>query len=312
MAYRYLFGPVPSRRLGISLGVDLVPPKVCSMDCVYCECGPTTELTLERGEYVPTAEVIRELDDFLAARPAPDFITFSGAGEPTLHSGIGAILSHVKADHKAPVALITNATLLDQAEVRRELKGLDLILPSLDSATAAGLQQINRPHPNLRPERIVDGLAAFRRGFPGEIWLEIFLLHPFNTTEDELERLQAAIDRIRPERVQLNSLDRPGTEAWVRKVSQDDLESIAARIAHPRVEIVSKYRQRVDIRAYRQDIEAAIVETISRRPCTVRDLCDVLGLRSQEIRKYLDVLESDRRLKAEIQDRGIFFRLLSS
>ena len=218
----------------------------------------------------------------------------------------------MKAGHKAPVALITNATLLDQAEVRRELKDLDLILPSLDSATAAGLQQINRPHPNLRPERIVDGLAAFRRGFPGEIWLEIFLLHPFNTTEDELERLQAAIDRIRPERVQLNSLDRPGTEAWVRKVSQDDLESIAARIAHPRVEIVSKYRQRVDIRAYRQDIEAAIVETISRRPCTVRDLCDVLGLRSQEIRKYLDVLESDRRLKAEIQDRGIFFRLLSS
>jgi len=310
MAYRYLFGPVPSRRLGISLGVDLVPPKICSMDCVYCECGPTTELTVERREYVPTAEVIRELDDFLAGHPPPDFVTFSGAGEPTLHSGIGTILSHVKAAHRAPVALITNASLLDRAEVRRELLALDLILPSLDSATVAGLRQINRPHPDIGPERIVDGLAAFRQEFPGEIWLEIFLLHPFNTTEAELERLQAAVDRIRPDRVQLNSLDRPGTEAWVEKVSQADLESIAARIAHPRVEIVSKYLRRLDIRAYRQDIEAAIVETISRRPCTVRDLCDVLGLRPQEVRKYLDVLESDRRLRAEIQDRGIFYRLL--
>lgn len=311
MAYRYLFGPVPSRRLGISLGVDLVPPKICSMDCVYCECGRTTELTLERGEYVPTAEVIRELDDFLAGHPAPDFATFSGAGEPTLHSGIGTILSHLKAAHRAPVALITNATLLDRAEVRRELRDLDVILPSLDSATAAGLRQINRPHPDIRPERIVDGLAAFREEFPGEIWLEIFLLHPFNTSDAELAQLQAAVDRIRPDRVQLNSLDRPGTEAWVEKVSQADLESIAAKIAHPRVEIISKYRRRLDIRAYRHDIEAAIVETISRRPCTVQDLCDVLGLRPLEVHKYLDVLESDRRLKAEIQDRGIFYRLLA-
>jgi wyosine [tRNA(Phe)-imidazoG37] synthetase (radical SAM superfamily) len=265
---------------------------------------------VERREYVPTAGVIRELDDFLAGHPPPDFVTFSGAGEPTLHVGIGTILAHVKAAHRAPVALITNATLLYRAEVRRELRDFDVVLPSLDSATAAGLRQINRPHPDVGPEQIVDGLADFRQEFPGEIWLEIFLLHPLNTTDSELQRLQAAIDRIRPDRVQLNSLDRPGTETWVEKVSPADQESIAARLVHPRVEIVSKYRRRADIRAYRRDIEAAIVETISRRPCTIGDLCDILGLRSQEIRKYLDVLESDRRLKAEIRDRGVFFRLL--
>jgi wyosine [tRNA(Phe)-imidazoG37] synthetase (radical SAM superfamily) len=309
MAYRYLFGPVPSRRLGISLGVDLVPPKICSMDCVYCECGATTRLTVERDEYVPTAEVIRELDAFLAGHPHPDFVTFSGAGEPTLHAGIGAILRHLKSRHTVPVALITNATLLDRPPVRAELLALDVLLPSLDAASDEVMQRINRPHPSVHVEGIVAGLEAFRREFPGEIWLEVFVLSPLNTTVAELENLQRAIDRIRPDRVQLNSLDRPGTETWVGKVPPDELEALAGRIAHPRVEVVSRYRRRQDIRAYRSDIESAIVETIARRPCTVEDLCSVLGLKDREVLKYLDVLESDRRLRAEVQERGIFYRL---
>jgi len=309
MSYRYLFGPVPSRRLGISLGVDLVPHKVCTMDCVYCECGPTTDLTVERRPYVPTAEVIRELDDYLAASPAPDFITFSGSGEPTLHRDLGRIARHIKDHYDVPLALLTNSSLFYRPDVREDARPVDLLLPSLDSARPATLQTVNRPHADVTVDRIVDGLAEFCRDWPGRCWLEIFIIPSCNTSAEELDAFQAAIDRIAPERVQLNTADRPGTEDWVTAATPAELEAVAARLRHPAVEIISRYRHRRDIVAYRQDLESAILETVARRPCTVDDLCATLGLRPAELHKYLDVLESEKRIRPEIRARGVFYRL---
>ncbi|MBN2431441.1 MAG: radical SAM protein [Acidobacteria bacterium] len=310
MNYRYLFGPVPSRRLGISLGVDLVPHKVCTMDCVYCECGPTTRLTMDRQAYVPTAEVIRELDAFMASSPAPDTITFSGSGEPTLHRDMGLIARHIKDHFDVPLALLTNSTLFFRPDVRADARPVDLILPSLDSARPATLQAINRPHPEVSVERIIDGLVEFCRDWPGRCWLEIFILPPHNTTTEELDALQAAIDRIAPERVQLNTADRPGTEEWVKAATPAQLEAVVARLRHPAVEIISRYRHRRDIGAYREDLESAILETVARRPCTADDLCAALGLRLTELNKYLDVLESEKQVRPEIRERGIFYRLV--
>ena len=310
MAYRYLFGPVPSRRLGISLGVDLVPAKTCSMDCVYCECGPTTTFTTRRAEYVPTAAVVAELDDFLARFPRPDFITFSGSGEPTLHDGLGRITAHIKSRSTTPVALLTNASLMDRPDVRAEAAAADLILPSLDAVSDAAFQAINRPAVGVRSEAIIDGLAALREIFTGEIWLEIFMLAPLNTQPAELERFRDAIRRIRPDRVQLNTLDRPGTEPWVRPVPLAELEAMIPLFGHPRVEVIARYRRRRDVASFRPDLEAAILETIARRPCTAEDLAAGLGIRPAELNKYLDILETERRIRAEIQDRGVFYRTL--
>lgn len=308
MPYQYLFGPVPSRRLGISLGVDLVPPKVCSLDCVYCECGPTTRLTVERAEYVPADKVLSELDAWLAANPPPDFVTFSGAGEPTLHDGLGRIVRHLKARSPVPLALITNSTLLGRPEVREEILPCDVVLPSLDAVSDEALARLNRPHSSLRIDAIITGLAAFRQQFSGQIWLEIFLVEGINTGDREIGLLQEAIDRIRPDRVQLNSLDRPGAESWVRPPPLPLMESLAARLRHPRVEIIARYRCREDIRSYAAEREDAIVTILTRRPCTAEDLASVLGMELVEINRYLDVLAAEDRVRLGIAGRGIFYR----
>ena len=308
MGYRHLFGPVPSRRLGASLGVDLVPHKVCSMDCVYCECGATTRLTLERAEYVPTAEVLAEIDDCLAAIPRPDYVTFSGSGEPTLHSGLGTVVRHLKDRWNVPVALLTNASTLSRPDVREEIRPVDLVVPSLDAARPDSFQRINRPHPDLRCADIVAALEQFRSEYNGKIWLEIFVVEGINTDAAEVEALRLAVARIRPDKVQLNALDRPGTEAWVRKPAAAVLESLAAALGHPDVELVTRFRTRADAGAFRADLAEAILEMVARRPCTLEDLSASFGLRPSEARKYLDILEAEGQVRPELGGRGVFFR----
>lgn len=207
--YNHLFGPVPSRRLGISLGIDLVPHKVCSLNCVYCECGRTTKLTTEREEYVPADMILAELSRFLKENPAPEYITFSGAGEPTLNSEIGKIIDEIKSDYPAiPIAVLTNGTLFSNRQVRSELLKADLVLPSLDAASDEVFHQINRPSGNLSVSNCIEGLVNFRNEYSGKIYLEIFILPGYNNSPDELDRLKKAILQIKPDRVQLNTLDR--------------------------------------------------------------------------------------------------------
>ena len=160
--YKTLFGPVPSRRLGISLGVDLVPYKTCSLDCIYCECGATTHLTMKRKEYVAVDQVKNELVTYLSRDKKIDYITFSGSGEPTLNEGIGDVVQFLKSDYpRYKVALLTNSTLFDQPEVRRQVKDVDVIMASLDTATEPQFRRVNRPHPKLDLNSIIDGIAAF-------------------------------------------------------------------------------------------------------------------------------------------------------
>lgn len=308
--FQYLFGPVPSRRLGISLGVDLVPHKVCGFNCVYCECGATTNLTLDRREYVPADDVLTELAEYFRVNPWPEVVTFSGAGEPLLHSGLGRIISVIKQTLPVPLVLITSSILLDRPEVRAEIKPCQLVLPSLDAATDETFRKINRPHPAVCIESVIDGLAALRTEMDGEMWLEIFLLEGINTSPAELDALRRAVARIAPHRVQLNSLDRPGTEDWVRKIPMPRMEEIAAAFAHPRVEIITRYRRRQDLPAFRSDQESSILETLARRPCTAADLAESTGLDPSSLGRYLDILENEKRVRPEIQERGIFYRLV--
>lgn len=310
MKYKYIFGPVPSRRLGVSLGIDIIPYKVCSYNCIYCECGRTTDLTIKRKEYVPTDIVLKEINDYVKNHPAPDFITFSGSGEPTLHSKIGIILSHIKTHYpNIKTAVLTNGSLLYLDEVRKEILLADVVLPSLDSALTDSFTKINRPNGRLKIEKIISGLVAFRKEYKGEIWLEIFIVEGINTDNDNLDALKKAIVKIKPDRVQLNTLDRPGTENWVKPASKKTLEFIIKYWNIPNAEIISKYKSRKDIKSYRDDIESTILDTIRRRPCTLTDLSEILGLHINELNKYLDVLESEGKIIAQIQNRGVFYLL---
>lgn len=310
--YKHLFGPVPSRRLGMSLGIDLIPHKICSLNCVYCECGATTRLTRKREEYVPVDEVYSELNEFFRSNPDPDYLTFSGAGEPTLHKHIGDVIAFLKELRpKIPVAVLTNGTLFDDPLVRGELMKADLILPSLDAATDAALRRINRPLRTFRAKGYIEGLVRFSREFSGEIWLEILILPGYNDDRENLDALKEAVGRIKPGRIQLNTLDRPGTVEGLHPASMASLESIAAFLAMDRVkvEIIAPPEVREQAKAYRTDIESAILETISRRPCTLTDLEKILGIHIHEINKYLGVLEQSGRIESILQERGTFYQL---
>ena len=307
--YKHLFGPVPSRRLGMSLGVDMVPKKVCSLDCVYCEVGKTTKLTLERKGYIPYEGIIRELSDYFADNPDPDYITFSGYGEPTLNLQIGAVITFIKRTRPdIPIAVLTNGTLLCDPQVRKELKNADLVLPSLDAATEAVFARINRPAPDLSLENCLQGLVDFRREFSGKIWLEVLILPGYNDSKEEIAAMADAIRQINPDSVQINTLDRPGTEPGLRGATEAELHRVVDLLALDRVEIIAAALKRKNLPAYRSDAENAILETIARRPCTLIDLTQILGLHVNEINKYLDVLEAAGKIETVEQKRGVFYQ----
>jgi len=224
---RFIFGPVPSRRLGISLGIDLIPFKICSMDCIYCECGATTDFTIARKEFFLLNEIISELDQVLRSNPKLDYITFSGSGEPTLYSRLGELVSYIKKNYpQYKVALITNSSLLFNNDLLDEISQLDLIVPSLDAATEEVYQKINRPTNESKISEIIDGLIRLKERFLGKIWLEIFLVSGINDSDDQLRKLAEIAKKINPDKVQLNSLDRPGTEKWVRSITGERMQEI--------------------------------------------------------------------------------------
>lgn len=308
--YKFLFGPVPSRRLGMSLGIDLVPAKVCSLDCVYCEVGRTTKLTANRAEYVPLNGILEELNDFFIHNEDPDYITFSGSGEPTLNNRIKEVLQYVKSRKPSvPVAVLTNGTLCSDINVRQAIINADVVLPSLDAATDKVFAKINRPVPLLTAAKCIEGLTLFRQEYQGQMWLEVFILPGYNDDPYELAAIKNAILRIQPNKIQLNTLDRPGTVPGLRSATREELIRIIDFWDLPNVEIIASAVLRKQIQSYKEDIESIILGTITRRPCTLKDLSIMLGLHGNEINKYLSTLEQEGKIYSTQEERGIFFRL---
>lgn len=302
---RYCFGPVQSRRLGVSLGVDVVPIKTCTLDCIYCECGRTTCLTDEIREYVPADDVIAELDSILSSRPDIDVITFSGGGEPTLHSEIGRIINHCKQKYPYPIAVLTNGTLLWKPEVRRQLHNADIVIPSLDAASPSVFSSICKPHSGLSISLIIDGLKTFRQEYAGMLILEIFIVPGINDTEHELQQLAAASLSIQPDRIQLNYLDRPGAEQWVRKADIDSLKRYAGKFKPIPVDIpgTPEYRSlKLSL-----PIKEMILNTIARRPSTVDDLAYTLGEDKKIIELTVQQLAKDGVISSHEETRGKFY-----
>jgi wyosine [tRNA(Phe)-imidazoG37] synthetase (radical SAM superfamily) len=227
---KYIYGPVKSRRLGLSLGVTLTPYKICSFDCIYCQLGRGKQVTQESKEYLPTQEIIGELKSWLQDKgQAPgslNYITLSGSGEPTLNSNIGELITRIKEITAVPVAVITNASLFGNPLVRNMIVDADLVIPSLDAATPRIFLKINRPHENIMLQGIIDGLASFRQVYRGKMWLEVMLVKGVNDDLRHIKKLKEVIDVIRPDAIQLNSPVRTTAEENILPVEKKKLEKI--------------------------------------------------------------------------------------
>ncbi len=304
----YLYGPVPSRRLGVSLGIDLIPHKICSFNCIYCECGPTTKLTIKRDEFKPVNLVIEELNNYLKDKPKLDYITFSGSGEPTLYKKIGTIIDFLQKDYPDyQIALLTNSSLLHKKKVRNQIKKVDLISPSLDSVIKRNFETINRPHSKIKLSQIIEGLIELRKEFDGKIFLEIFIVPNINDSKEELYKFHDIIKEIKPDLVQLNTLDRPGAEDWCTPASKSSLED-TVNIIGKEAEIIGPYlpKKRNTIQP---TLKESIISTLKRRPCTVKDLSNIFDLHVNEINRYLRQLEKNYNIKGKEGKRGKFYYL---
>jgi wyosine [tRNA(Phe)-imidazoG37] synthetase (radical SAM superfamily) len=285
---RHVFGPVPSRRLGRSLGVDLVPFKTCTYDCIYCQLGRTTCKTIERKEWVPLDDVVRELKMRLESRP--DYITLSGSGEPTLYSRIDELIGAIKTITEIPVAVLTNGSLLWQPEVRAQLMKADVVIPSLDAGDELRFRAINRPHPQIAFDQMVNGLMEFRREYRGQYWLEVFLLEGYTAIQAEVEKLARLVKRIQPDKVQLNTVDRPPAEEFALAVSARRMQKLAL-LFDPPAEVITKFR-RCHVGGQFKANRDVLLNLLRRRPCTVEEIAEGLGWHRNEADKLLADLEA--------------------
>lgn len=298
MQRKYTFGPVPSRRLGLSLGVDVIPNKLCSLDCVYCEVGVTDKRGLARKEYLPANEILAEVKEVIAEYPNLDHITISGSGEPTLNSKIGDIIRGIKQMTKVPVAVLTNGTLLNLPEVRRDLMDADIVSPSLDAVSADIFEKVDRPNPKLRINAVIDGIKAFRQEYQGRMWIEILFVKGMNDHDEEVFKMKQVLDEIQPEKVHLNTIIRPPAYAIAKPVGENRLKEIQ-KILGNRSEIVGIFKETHKTQEHTID-EQAILALLKRRAMTVDQMTESLAMRKEEIITSLKQLTREKFIKSRV------------
>ncbi len=306
----FAYGPVPSRRLGASLGVDVVPMKSCTYDCIYCQLGPTTTLTCERAPFYRVDEIVADVEEKLSARRPPRIITVAGCGEPTLYAGLGELIGALKGITRIPVALLTNGALFHRREVRREAARADLVMPSLDAGDEAMFRCVNRPADGLALEQVVEGLATFRREYPGEIWLEVMVLAGLTDTPSAVAAIAALARRIAPDRIQLNTAVRPTFEESAAPVASQRLFELS-RVFAQEAEVVAGWRGGPDdTRAGGSPDDEPILRLLTRRPCTVEQIASGLGFRPNAVVKVLADLEHRGRAHRVVRGGRVFWHAI--
>ena len=296
-----IFGPVPSRRLGFSLGIDPIPFKTCSLDCIYCQLGRTTHKTVKRKEYVSSNQILKELEEFLKEKKKIDYITFSGSGEPTLNSNIGKMITQIKKITSIPIAVLTNGTLLYHPQVREDLLEADLVIPSLDAVSEKIFKEVNRPHTSLKIDKVISGIIKFSKEFKGKIWLEIMLVKGVNDSLKEIEKEAQITKEMKLNKIQLNTVIRPPAENFAQALDIKDLEKRRKIFGKDKCEIIAKFKERRQ-KAYKKDIEKEILRTLKRRPLTIEDLSHFLGFHRNEVIKYIAVLEGEGEVKSKFNN----------
>jgi len=303
-----VFGPVPSRRLGLSLGVDVTTFKHCSYDCIYCQLGRTTVQATERIGFFDPESIADELSGVLSSRGKVDYITFSGSGEPTLYSGLGRLAGYIKEMTDIPVAVLTNGSLLWREDVAQDLSAVDFVMPTIAAGDAGIFKFIHRPPPELTFDRVVQGISDFRQGFGGEVWLEVFLLGGINSVYADVRNIRDICNEINPAKIQLNTTTRPPAEDFAFPVKRETMIELRDYFG-PRAEIISA-RTSYDtagggVAATTEDIAGML----RRRPCTAADIADSLGLKQIEVQKHLEKIHAGYRLREEKRDGSVYYYL---
>lgn len=307
---RYVYGPVSSRRLGRSLGIDLVPFKTCSFDCVYCQLGRTTRKTLERREYVPSERIFADLERKLSSVSEFDYVGLAGSGEPTLHAGLGEIIRGIKRRTDKPVAVLTNGSLLGDRGVQEDLLDADVVMPSLDAGDARLFGYVNRPHPELDFWRVVDGLIEFRARFTKPVWLEVFLLSGVTGLKAEVEKIAALCRRIRPDRIQLNTVARPPAEDYAFPVSAK-LLTMFAGLFDPTAEVIVEAETVAEPGFGNQTVpDGEILDLLRRRPSTALGVSTGLGIHINEAVKRLESLAARGEIRSTVRGGACFYKVV--
>lgn len=302
MAKRHVYGPVPSRRLGRSLGVDVIPFKTCTYDCTYCQLGHTTCHTIERREYVDPDEVLEEIAAKLK-EDTPDIISFAGSGEPTLNSGLGRIIHGIRGMTDVPVAVFTNSSLLWMPEVRAELMEASMVSPSLDAADVASAEAVNTLARGLNIQVILEGLRAFCAEYKGQIWIEILLCKGINDSDEELDKLKAVLEGLpRFDRIQLNTATRPPADRTVLPLTEEELDRAGRRLGFP-YEIIASFKKKGQAQNRDEETgEEDVLDLVRCHPSTVKSTSDGLNISEARALELLEALHAKGSLGKE--DRG--------
>ena len=308
--YKYIFGPVPSRRLGVSLGVDLVESKTCNLDCIYCECGETKKFFNKRGSYVDIEKLLLEVTNILKTL-TPDYITFSGSGEPTLNKDLGLIISKIKEIYSGKIAVITNSSLLEDEKVRKQLEEADLIMPSLDAISEEVFRKINRPIEGLTSNKVLLGLEKLLEETKKKVYLEIFIVEGINDSIEELERFLKYLHGKKIDIIQLNTLARPGAIRDIKPATMKRLEEIKKYFLDnglKSIEIIKKYSSRDEFLQYSKNLEVLILNMLKKRKYSIGEMKELLQQNESELFKYLNILQKEGSVKIIIEDDKIYIK----
>ena len=294
---KYLFGPVPSRRLGYSLGIDLVPNKTCTFDCIYCEVGKTTDLTEKRRDFGNAEEIIRETKDFLSSYTGRiDHITFTGSGEPTLNAKLGYIAQEIKKETRIPLALITNTALFGDADVREDAMKFDVVLPSLDSVNEESFRAVNKPHNGIVLQNIIDGLLKFSEEYKGKILLEILFVKNVNDSDRDIMALRRILEKMHIDKIQINTVVRPPAYSSAKPIDANDRERIKNLLGDKvQIELAFNPENSNKSSAGEDDVK----RLLQRRPCTYDQISTALGIPSKELNSIIDKLEKTKNIRVE-------------
>ena len=302
--YRYLFGPVPSRRFGRSLGIDLTPHKTCCFDCVFCQLGRTPTKTVARNEYVPTETVLNELAGWFRSGGEADYVTLSGGGEPTLHTRFGEVIEFIRSRGTIPSVILTNGALLYLPEVRAAAGLADIVKISLSAWDQASFEWINQPHPQLSFDQMLEGQKTFRVQFGGQLWMEVFLVKGMNSSPEEVEKIAALAREIAPDRIHLNTAVRPPAEEFVTALSNKQMAALM-NLFQPTAEIIADFSTSRSKPV--QTTAAAILAMLKRRPCTAQQIAEGFGLHFNEVPKYLGGLIRENKIRVERRRDEIYY-----
>lgn len=259
---KYIYGPVPSRRLGLSLGVSPIPKKTCNYSCIYCQLGRTQKMTNTRQVFFDPDEILKELDRTLAQNIKFDAVTIVGEGEPTLYAGLGTLIREIKKRTDRPLAVISNAALFYQPELQKELMPADIILPSMDAFDEQSFKKINRPHGAIKYKDVRRGLIDFSKNYTGQLWLEIMFLKNINDSDAAIDKYRQLLQQIDYDRLYINTPVRPPAEADVEMTSKERLKYISEKLGGISIDLLASEGFYSDIK----DTYAAILSIIKRHP----------------------------------------------